>query len=72
MSVIMGNLPPCSFCNTPGTGIHAMTPGLKPACHPCYKKIKAKKALKELVEVLGSDNVKEILDGYINKQEEKN
>lgn len=65
-------LPPCSFCNTPNVGIHAMTPDLSPACHSCYKKIKAKRALQELVEVLGSDGVKEILDGNIDGQEEKN
>lgn len=65
-------LPPCSFCNAPDVGIHAVTPGLKPACHPCYKKLKAKQALKELVEVLGTEGVKEILNGNIDKQEEKN
>ena len=68
----MVNLPPCSFCGSLGSGIHVVTPGLKPACHPCYKKIQAKKALEGLVEALGVDGVKEILDGYINKPEEKN
>ena len=72
MSGKMVVLPPCSFCNEPNSGFHAVTPGLKPACHPCYKKIRARKVLEGLVEVLGADGVKEILNGNINKQKEKN
>ena len=64
-------LPPCSFCGALNLGIHAMTPGLQPACHSCYKKITAKRNLEELIENLGIENVKGVIDGIANKQEKK-
>ena len=65
------NLPDCSFCGSVGTGIHAMTPGLKPCCHACYKKIKAKRDLENVFSSLSTEEIKSVFNEFVDKQEKK-
>lgn len=60
----MVNLPPCSKCGKWNKGMHAriINGKITPTCHVCYEKNVAERQFKGMIEALGKEKIKEILN----------